>query len=304
MPFTFTFARNIADNIAIPITVNFGVGGSAIFGTDYTVTGAATFTATNGSIVIPSGQISANLVATVIPDAITEADETIVLTPVATSGVFVIGGSPTTTATIFDDDGTGGSVLLLVNFVGANNSTAIVDISPSPKTISVFGNTNIFNNKGVFDGNGDYLEIANSALNISNYPNSTIEIIYEGNTTANQILLATYNQATGQSGHLILANTLLSNGNATLTNLTPTTGTNTHVALVHDNASGNYLTYQGGVLVNTTASGVLLQTGSLYIGGSPGDNNIGTWWLDAKLIGVRISDYVRYNAAFVPPTSF
>lgn len=56
------------------------------------------------------------------------------------------------------------NVSLLLHFDGANGSTTFTDSSPSPKTISRFGNTQISTTQsrfggssGLFDGSGDYL---------------------------------------------------------------------------------------------------------------------------------------------------
>ncbi|MGF1532926.1 MAG: S8 family serine peptidase [Bernardetiaceae bacterium] len=80
--FIFTFTSSIAP--ANDLTVNFTVGGTATFNDDYLVVrGANTFTATNGSVVIPAGQTTASITIQTVPDNIVEADESIILTVVA-----------------------------------------------------------------------------------------------------------------------------------------------------------------------------------------------------------------------------
>ena len=49
----YTFTRE--GSTAAALTVNFSVGGTATFNTDYTQTGAATFNATSGTVTIPIG---------------------------------------------------------------------------------------------------------------------------------------------------------------------------------------------------------------------------------------------------------
>jgi hypothetical protein len=102
--FTFTVTRNTGDDVNLPITVGFSVGGTASYPTDYTVSGATSFSATAGSILIPSGQVAASFTATPVADSVPEFDETIVLTPQVQAGVFVVGSGSNWTATITNDD--------------------------------------------------------------------------------------------------------------------------------------------------------------------------------------------------------
>jgi Leucine-rich repeat (LRR) protein len=80
---TFTFTRS--DNKTTPLTVAFTVGGTATFGTHYTVTGAASYNATSGTIIIPANQTSATLTITTINDFITNPNRTVILTVVNTT---------------------------------------------------------------------------------------------------------------------------------------------------------------------------------------------------------------------------
>jgi hypothetical protein len=61
------------------------------------------------------------------------------------------------------------NVVLHLPMTGANNSTTFTDVSPSPKTITVVGNTKISTaqskwgqGSGYFDGDGDYLSTPNN----------------------------------------------------------------------------------------------------------------------------------------------
>lgn len=60
------------------------------------------------------------------------------------------------------------NVVLFIKGNGTNGSTSILDTSPSPKTITVNGNTQIstaqskYNSSIYFDGTGDYLSLADS----------------------------------------------------------------------------------------------------------------------------------------------
>lgn len=62
------------------VTVNFTVGGTAIFGTDYSQSGAATFSTTAGTVLIPDGVSSATVTITPTGDVLVEGDETVILT--------------------------------------------------------------------------------------------------------------------------------------------------------------------------------------------------------------------------------
>ena len=61
----YTFTRT--GNTTSPLTVNFSVAGTATFNTDYTQTGAATFTATDGTVTFGAGNTTTTV--TVDPSA-------------------------------------------------------------------------------------------------------------------------------------------------------------------------------------------------------------------------------------------
>jgi hypothetical protein len=74
------------------------------------------------------------------------------------------------------------NVVLFLKGDGTNGSTNIVDSSPNPKTISVFGNTQIstvqskYGGSSIFfDGNGDYLTISDDPIWDFGTSNFTIE---------------------------------------------------------------------------------------------------------------------------------
>jgi hypothetical protein len=98
----YTFTRT--GPTTSPMTVNFNVGGTASFTQpDYTQSGAATFTATSGTVTIPAGSSSAAVTIDPTADTTVEPDETVVLT--VTSGSGYTPGSPSSaTGTITNDD--------------------------------------------------------------------------------------------------------------------------------------------------------------------------------------------------------
>ena len=305
--FTFTVSRATSDNINVPITIPFTVGGTAVFGTDYTVNGATSFTTAQGSITLPSGQSSAAFTITSLPDSTGKPDQTIILTPQAQAGVFVAASGSSWTVTILKNGGTpppppvSPGTILLLRFQGADNSTAIIDSSSNPKTIQVFGNTKIINNQGVFDGTNSYLRIAKSEVNIAAHPLFTIEALYHLNVASRQNLVITYN-APFQSGNLALLTDVLSHGRGDIINFASTANVLTHLAYTYDGTVAKI--FLNGILINSVAATHCDQGGDLFIGGSPGDPDIGSLWLNAQTIGLKISDSVLYTANFTPPTIF
>ena len=78
----YTFTRSGVTSGAL--TVNFSVGGTATFGTDYTQTGAATFGTTSGTVNFGAGITTATVTIDPTADTTAEGNETAILT--VTSG--------------------------------------------------------------------------------------------------------------------------------------------------------------------------------------------------------------------------
>jgi CSLREA domain-containing protein len=97
----YTFTRN--PGTSGDITVNFTVGGTAMFGSDYSQSGAASFTTNSGTVVIPDGATSATVTIDATSDNVPESDETVVLTVTAGNG-YNVGSSSSATGTIENDD--------------------------------------------------------------------------------------------------------------------------------------------------------------------------------------------------------
>ena len=97
----YTFTRNGVTTG--PLTVNFSVGGTATFNTDYTQTGAATFTATDGTVTFAAGNSTATVTVDPTTDNTVEPNETVILTLTAGTGYNVANPS-TATGTITNDD--------------------------------------------------------------------------------------------------------------------------------------------------------------------------------------------------------
>ena len=97
----YTFTR--AGVLTGDLTVNFSVGGVAVFSTDYSEFGADTFDGATGTVTIPDGQATATVTVDPTPDIIVEATETVILT--VTPGTGYQPGTPNSaTGEITDDD--------------------------------------------------------------------------------------------------------------------------------------------------------------------------------------------------------
>jgi parallel beta-helix repeat protein len=95
-PLVFTFTRSGPTTSAL--TVNFDVGGTATLTSDYTQSGAASFTGTAGTVTIPVGATSAAISLTPLTDTLEEATETILLE--LTSGLYFTGTEAAVTGSI------------------------------------------------------------------------------------------------------------------------------------------------------------------------------------------------------------
>jgi hypothetical protein len=93
----YTFTRSGSVSLALP--VNFSVGGTATYSTDYT----APFGATGGTVTIAMNQTTARVVVDPTADTSVEADETVVLTVTPGTG-YTVGAAPVATGTIQNDD--------------------------------------------------------------------------------------------------------------------------------------------------------------------------------------------------------
>ncbi|MBD2665694.1 calcium-binding protein [Richelia sinica FACHB-800] len=97
----YTFTRT--GNIANALTVNYNIGGTATFNTDYTQTSATSFTGTTGSITFAAGSSTKTLTIDPTADTTLESNETVALTLAAGSG-YTIGTTTAVTGTITNDD--------------------------------------------------------------------------------------------------------------------------------------------------------------------------------------------------------
>jgi hypothetical protein len=116
-PITFTITRS--ENLASGLSVNLQWGGTASFGTDYTVTTSAGTLAANGStITFAAGESSATLTVTPVDDAVVEPSESVVLTVAAGAG-YAPDSSNSASGSIADNDSAAGQATLTVSATDA-----------------------------------------------------------------------------------------------------------------------------------------------------------------------------------------
>lgn len=119
----YTFTRT--GFTLLPATVNFSVGGTAVFSQpDYTQTGAATYDDTSGTVVFGAGQSTATVTIDPSADLTVESDETVVLTVSSGTG-YNVGSPASATGTITNDD-TDVSVAVSPGSVAEDGATNLV----------------------------------------------------------------------------------------------------------------------------------------------------------------------------------
>ena len=107
----YTFSRIGSTTSAL--TVNYNVGGTATFNTDYTQTGADSYTATTGIVTFAVGSSTATVTIDPTADTTVEPDEAVILTLAAGTG-YTLGPVTTATGIITNNDfiGTSGNDIL------------------------------------------------------------------------------------------------------------------------------------------------------------------------------------------------
>ena len=133
----YTFTRRGPANSAL--SVNFTIGGTATFATDYSQTGADSFNATSGlgTVTIAAGQTTKQVTINPTGDTLPELDETVVLT-VTSKPAYSVGTSNSATGTIINDDGP----------ASLRSSSPVTQQSPTTASLIVMPDTS---KKSLFD---------------------------------------------------------------------------------------------------------------------------------------------------------
>src|SRR6185437_2356391 len=143
----YTFTRT--GNTTGALTVNFSIGGTADSATDYTQTGAASFSPPTGTVTIAAGNTTATVTVDPTADTTTEPDETVILTVTAGTG-YEVGVPAAATGTINNDDNSV-SVVVSPGAVNEDGATNLVYTftrgdSSDPQTVNFsVGGTATFN---------------------------------------------------------------------------------------------------------------------------------------------------------------
>lgn len=138
-----------------PLTINFNVSGSATFDSDYTQSGAATFTTTSGTVTFAPGAATTTVTLDPTPDGLIEPNETAILTVVSGAG-YSASGAPAT-----------GTII---------NQVATVSLSVTPAIVSEVGSTNLvyqFTRTGNLSGEATvFFTVGGSAVFAADYSQS------------------------------------------------------------------------------------------------------------------------------------
>jgi hypothetical protein len=206
-------------------------------------------------------------------------------------------------------------VSLLLHGDGANGSTTITDSSPSPKTVTAFGNAQIstaqskFGGSSIaFDGSGDYLAVAEVSSSFTfGAENFTIEFWLYPSDLSGIAIIADWRNASGPQGQRI---TLYRDGSTlyffqTSIRITAATaltnGAFQHIALCKGSNSTRLFvdgTQVGSTYADTT-SYIAPQGGSIYIGGLLGAISMAGYIDDLRIT----KGVARYTSNFTPPAA-
>jgi hypothetical protein len=220
-----------------------------------------------------------------------------------------------------------GSVSLLLHGDGTNGSTAITDSSPSPKTMTAFGNAQIstaqskFGGASIaFDGTGDYLTAANNASLNFDSGDFTVEcwlylaglqtVDTDGQRVGNIVAYGVNNVT--NSGYHFFAQTTTNRlafarpgtGTSATANFTFALSTWYHVAYTRSGSTNRlFVDGQSLTLTTNTFTPASSSAGTLRIGSERFYSGY-THDLNGYIDDLRITKGIaRYTANFTPPTA-
>lgn len=214
---------------------------------------------------------------------------------------------------MFSDEKTenGGTTKFLSHFNGTNGSTNFVDVKGN--TIGISGTPIISTTNSKFDGSSLYLNGDNAALNINRNDidlRSSVSPIWTIECWINQLtqdgrrwIFVNYNLNGGaQSNTLLLGNNRIGT-DISFVEYTLPQNQWVHWAVTR-NDNGLMSLYLNGILTASIEANPSESAEFNYIGGSPGDNNIGQEFIKAYIDEFRIKlGEVLYTTNFTPPTS-
>ncbi|MBQ3333803.1 MAG: hypothetical protein IJG83_10325, partial [Thermoguttaceae bacterium] len=138
---TMRISRSGETDLTKPLTVYFRLGGTALYSTDYTLSGGSYFTSNNyGSVTIAAGQSSAVLSITPVNDALRESSETVILSLIDSpigAPTYSLGADTVASGTIADND------QWVVNVTAINGAETNATASPVQFIFTRTGETDL-----------------------------------------------------------------------------------------------------------------------------------------------------------------
>ena len=205
----------------------------------------------------------------------------------------------------------GNNVVLFLKGDGTNGSTNIVDSSPNPKTISVFGTAQISTAQSKYGGSSLYfdgaswLEITHDAILNFFSGDFTIEAFVRVSNN-NPTSLVQKRSTTFNTGDWVFwqdkfdSHSIDSNGSGLL--VTSPLTINTFVHTVLQRRGNLYSRYVGGVLVASATYTQTIQNNSEPITIGRDRAGGGRFYLTGYIDSLRITNAARYTANFNPET--
>lgn len=196
------------------------------------------------------------------------------------------------------------NVVLFLQGNGVNNSTTIIDSSPTPKTITVSGNTKISTDQSIyggssilFDGSGDYLNVTSNDL-ILGTSDFTIEVWLRRNAIVAWESVCLIGSNVSNIGMYLVSSQLVFYEGGSLASISNVSASVFHhLAIVR--SSGVLKSFLNGV-GSSTATRATNYTGNICrIGANRSGDEAFSGYLDSLRITKGIA---RYSANFNPET--
>ena len=215
-------------------------------------------------------------------------------------------------------DANASSLVLAIPMDGTNNGTTFTDESAnirgsgSAKSITRNGDTKtvtaiskFYGSSGYFDGNGDTLAVPALGLVSVTF---TIEFWVYMISAPGGIIVTTYNLPGGAQAGAFFFNRsatnqlLVSDAYGTSVSSSPLNANQWyHAAMVYTHSASRAELFVNGVSQGTASFTISAQASSFFIGGSPGDNNVGSSWFNGYLQDFRVYiGIAKYTSNFIP----
>ncbi|OBQ37069.1 MAG: hypothetical protein AN485_10105, partial [Anabaena sp. MDT14b] len=285
----YTFTRT--GSTANALTVNYTVGGNATFNTDYTQTGASSFTATTGNITFAAGSSTATLTVDPTADTTVESDETVVLT-LATAPGYTIDTPAAVTGTITNDD----SSALPVISVAATDASAAetatgITANPGQFTLTRLGGninqavTVNYTLTGTATNGTDYTSLPTSVTFAAGSSTAIVTVTPTNDTIFEATETAILTLATG-TGYTVSTTNTAATVNIADNDLQPTINLSANQTIVEGNTNPQNVSYTV-TLSNASTQAITVQyatANGTAIGGSDYASTTGTLTFNPGII--------------------